>query len=354
MSDRIRTILESHAVEASAPCRIDMGGTLDISSFYYPLRHLAPCTFNIALDMRTTVRLLPHEPGRIQVSSKGFESAEFPLDRAPFRHPLGLIFAIATYFRAGGVHIEIESQSPPRSALGGSSVAAVALVGAFSSVLDKIGEGRHLYRREIAMFAHVIEESVAGVPCGLQDQLAAVYGGVNAWHWYGKVKESVFEKQPVVKKNQYPDLEARLLLAFCGKPHVSRDINSKWVDQFLSGNHYDEWRGIIERTHDFIRALEAGEYSRAGEAMRAELAIRRQLTPEVLTPITRKLAEAAEAQGCGARFTGAGGGGCMWALGEPSDIQALKPAWEAVLSQAEGAGLLDLHIDDKGLSLPIL
>jgi len=48
--------LESEPIEASAPCRIDMGGTLDIATFSYPLRHLAPATFNIALDLRTRVR----------------------------------------------------------------------------------------------------------------------------------------------------------------------------------------------------------------------------------------------------------------------------------------------------------
>ena len=52
--------------------------------------------------------------------------------RRRFEHPMGLMFAIAAYFRAGGIHIQIESASPPRSALGGSSAAAVALVAALA------------------------------------------------------------------------------------------------------------------------------------------------------------------------------------------------------------------------------
>ena len=60
--------------------------------------------------------------------------ADFPADRAPFRHPLGLMFATAAFFNAQGVHIRLRSDSPPRSALGGSSVAAVALVRAFMEV----------------------------------------------------------------------------------------------------------------------------------------------------------------------------------------------------------------------------
>ncbi len=115
----LRSILEAQQVEASAPCRIDMGGTLDISTFDYPLRHLSPCTVNLAIGLRTRVHLLPYDNGMVKVSSKGFESAEYPLDNVPFDHPLGLMFAVASYFRAEGVQIDIESSSPPRGALGG-------------------------------------------------------------------------------------------------------------------------------------------------------------------------------------------------------------------------------------------
>ena len=137
--ESIRSILEQEPVEASAPCRIDMGGTLDLSTFYLPLHHRGPCTFNVALDMRTRVRILPFDEGRLKVSSLGFEPLVVNCDEAPFDHPLGLMLAVATYFQADGVHIDIHSSSPPRSALGGSSVAAVALIWAFYKTLAKIG-----------------------------------------------------------------------------------------------------------------------------------------------------------------------------------------------------------------------
>jgi D-glycero-alpha-D-manno-heptose-7-phosphate kinase len=159
-----------------------MGGTLDLATFYLPLRHWQPCTFNIAVNHRTTVTLLPFRKGRIKVSSRGFKSAEFDIATAPFLHPLGLMFAVSAYFDAAGVHVRIDSSSPPRSALGGSSAAAVALVAAFLAARDAL-ELTAPVRRRIALLAHAIEESVAGVPCGRQDQLAAAFGGVNAWHW---------------------------------------------------------------------------------------------------------------------------------------------------------------------------
>ena len=112
INGNITEILESGPIEASAPCRIDMGGTLDISTFYLPLRRLLPCTLNMAIDMRTRVRLMPYLKGMVKISSRGFKSARFEIDRMPFDHPLGLMFAVAAYYSADGVHIKIESESP--------------------------------------------------------------------------------------------------------------------------------------------------------------------------------------------------------------------------------------------------
>ena len=49
------------------------------------------------------------------------------------------------------------------------------------------------------------------------------------------------------------------------------------------------------------------------------------------------------------RVTGAGGGGCIWAIGEIEDIDKLKGIWERVLSAKNEACLLDVKIDSKGL-----
>lgn len=125
MTSVLKKILEKGPVTASAPCRIDMGGSLDLSTFYLPLRHYAPCTVNMALNMRTRVRISPHPHGNVKISSKGFKGAEYPLLQAPMRHPLGLLFAVAAYFGQSGIHITVESASPPRSGLGGSSAAAL-------------------------------------------------------------------------------------------------------------------------------------------------------------------------------------------------------------------------------------
>jgi D-glycero-alpha-D-manno-heptose-7-phosphate kinase len=289
--------------------------------------------------------LLPYAEGKIRITSQGFKSAEYPLDSAPFSHPLGLMFAVAAYFEQEGIHIAIDSASPPKSGMGGSSSAAVALVAAFLKTLDKKSHSK----KNIALLAHAIEGSVAGVPCGIQDQLAAVYGGIHAWYWRDGNREPFFQKKALLGKRAHRDFEKSLLMAYCGKPHESKRINQKWIDQFLAGINRPHWKEIISYTKRFSDAIVAGDLNRAIVSMNKETAIRQKMTPEVLDPVGEILVKRAIQSKCGARFTGAGGGGCVWALGYPENIDRLKNRWRAVFDQHPSAHLLDAGIDSKGL-----
>jgi D-glycero-alpha-D-manno-heptose-7-phosphate kinase len=344
-----RRLAAAEPVAVSAPCRIDMGGTLDIRTFSYLLQPLGPLTLNIALDLRTTAVIAPHARGRIRVSSRGFRPAEFPSGRVPFDHPMGLIFAVAAFFQADGLHIAIRSDSPPRSALGGSSTAAVALVGAFRELGRRAGLRPLPGRAAAALIAHGIEEAVAGVPCGCQDQLAAVFGGANAWHWLAPPRRGAFRREPLWPRRRLGELAPHLLVAYAGVPHVSSDVNARWIRQFAAGRNREAWAEIVDCTRRFAAALRARDFGCAAAAMNRETAIRRRMTPEVLDPLGVRLAAAARALGCGARFTGAGAGGCLWAIGEREAVARLKPRWEAILSARRGARLLEAAPARQGL-----
>jgi D-glycero-alpha-D-manno-heptose-7-phosphate kinase len=344
----IQALLNNHPIQTSAPCRIDFGGTLDISSFHYPLRHLAPSTVNIALDRRTTVRLQPMGGDRIRISSTGVADAQFAPSAAPYDHALGLMFAVADYFGARGVHVQIDSTSPPKSGLGGSSVAAVALIAAFSKVLGCMGEPE-LGRDRMVLLAYNIEQAVSGASCGIQDQLAAAFGGVNAWQWPANPGLLPFSASSLIKGKALRRLDRHLLVAYLGVTHVSTDVNNTWIRQFIGGQERQNWHAIIRLTNDFAAAITAWDMSAAAEAMNQETAIRKAMTPQVLDDMGDRLAALAVGAGCGARFTGAGGGGCLWAIGEADAVAALKPIWEKVLVERPTAGLLDCRVDAKGV-----
>jgi D-glycero-alpha-D-manno-heptose-7-phosphate kinase len=67
----------------------------------------------------------------------------------------------------------------------------------------------------------------------------------------------------------------------------------------------------------------------------------------VTTPEIDAMLAAARAAGAhGGKVCGAGGGGCLFAIGEPSDVAAIRRA----LADA-GAMVLDFHIERDGLRI---
>ncbi len=339
------TILEKTQIHTSVPCRVDFGGTLDISTFYLAMPHLKPATFNIALDLRTHVRLTPWDSGRIKISSKGFDTIERSRADHNLENPMGLMFAVARYFNAHGVHIEINSTSPPRSSLGGSSSAATAIIAGFYAAMEKHPSPEH-----IVWLAHYLEASVACVPCGIQDQTAAAYGGVNLWEWGFGENGPKFIRHEVCSANAIRnELNDHLLVAYCGIPHESKDVNGKWVKTFKNGSAVATFERISGLTQDFAAAMADGQYRQAGVLMNKEMKLRQGLTPEVLDTTGKKLFDSALQFDCGARFAGAGGGGCLWAVGQKEDINALAKDWQRILDDIPGAGILDTKVDPEGI-----
>jgi len=344
----LTNLLKKDEIKVSVPCRVDLGGTLDISTFYLPLNFLSPSSFNIAIDMRTHVTLSAFKKGHVKISSKGFETAQFLSFEAPFDHPMGLMFAIADYFHIDGVHIHIESSSPPRSALGGSSAAAVAIVAAFLVAVD--GK-KNVDAEKAAWIAHNIESSVAGVPCGMQDQLAAAFGGVNQWFWKLHRGRPAFIRKPILKSNDIKVLNKRMLVAYCGIPHVSSQVNKKWVNQFICGENRANFGKIVKLTDQFAKALQDHKFSLAGKYMNEETLIRLEMTREVLDTIGKKLFEKALQLNVGARFTGAGGGGCVWAIGDKENIKDVRKDFMKILETQKEAQVLDTAVDFTGIKV---
>lgn len=346
----VKDLLMRNPVVASAPCRVDAGGTWDIKALALPYERETPVTVNVALDLRTRVRLLPYQERRVRVSSRGFhpEGEARDVDALPFDPPLGLFFAAVSRFGFHGLEIRIESKAPVRSALGGSSTALTALLRALSSLGERLGN-RPLPPRELLALGYQLEDGLSGGFCGMQDQAAAVYGGANLWQWrYGRVG-SPMVREPLLDPRGCKELGRRMILAHSGVGHDSGRINRGWVASFLSGRNRKGWKAANRATHRFARRLKAHDWSGAAEALREEMAVRRDITPDALVPETRSLVEAAEAEGCGARFAGAGGGGAVWAMGSLERIHGLRSRWEEVLAGMEGGRLLHGRVDPRGV-----
>jgi D-glycero-alpha-D-manno-heptose-7-phosphate kinase len=188
-----------------------------------------------------------------------------------------------------------------------------------------------------------------GVPCGRQEHLAAACGGVHAWTWSADPAKPPFVRESLAAGKALDQLNDCLLVAYLGVSHVSKDVNGTWMRQFTSGANREDWKEIILLSRDFAAAIQNLDLPAAVDAMNRETAIRKAMTPNVLDDLGDELAAAAIAGGCGARFTGAGGGGCLWAIGRPDDVASLKPKWKKLLARRPNAGILDCRIDRCGV-----
>ena len=347
--DSVRELLTRKPITVSAPCRVDAGGTWDIKSLALPLERKTPVTVNIALTLRTTVTLCPWEDGQVRISSKGFSHAETAhRDRLPFDSPFGLFFAAVSYFGFHGLQIKIDSRSPVKSALGGSSTALVALLGALVE-LSKIRAEKRLSKKEILHLAYHLEDGISGGNCGIQDQAAAVYGGVHLWKWhFGRAHEPL-TRIPLMDEAGQQALSKHILVAYSGKSHVAAHTNRKWVNDFLSGKTRSGWIKANASIRSFAEAIRLKDWTQAAFFLREEMALRKEMTPEALDHVTEKMVAAAENAGCGGRFAGAGAGGSVWALGKEESIHVLKRKWQEMLAPIKDAQILDTGVDATGV-----
>jgi D-glycero-alpha-D-manno-heptose-7-phosphate kinase len=347
----IKELLEKNSITTSAPCRIDSGGTWDIKALSLPLEGVVPITVNLAINLRTYVTLLPYKSGWVRISSDNFDTQEaYPLDKAPFNSQFGLFFAIASFFRFHGVEIKIRSTSPVNAGLGGSSTAAVAVVKALSEVKKLLSENG-MQKENILHLAYHLEDAVNGGMCGVQDQGAAVFGGVNKWSWnYSKV-EQLFTRESLLDENGQKEVSKRILVAYSGKRHLSARINRLWVEKFLQGETRSGWIEVNKIVNRFALHIKKRRWNKAAQDLIEEAAIRKTLTPEAFTTIITRLIEESKKSGCGARFTGAGGGGTVWALGEIDAIARLREIWTHTLKDTKTGGILECNVDPVGVNV---
>ena len=349
----VRELLTRSPVTVSAPCRVDTGGTWDIKALALPLEWQTPATVNMALTLRTTVTLHPYKEGRVKIFSRGFSHTEEAFaDRLPFDSPFGLFFAAVSYFGFHGLEVEIDSQSPIKSALGGSSTALVALLGALGEMGREVGllrDNRVRSRKEILHLAYHLEDGISGGNCGIQDQAAAVYGGVHLWKWHFGHPAEPLTRTPLLDQKGREVLSNHILVAYSGKSHVAAHTNRKWVNDFLSGKTRSGWIKANGAVHSFAQAIQAGDWNQAALFLREEMTLRREITPEALDDVTEKMVTAAENAGCGGRFAGAGAGGSVWALGSKANITALRQKWLKLLTPIKDAQILNAGIDSEGI-----
>ncbi len=330
-------------VESTTPTRIDLaGGTLDLYPLYLFLE--GGVTNNVAISWYSRVRIETRRDSEIHLRSVDLntELVAPSVDELPVDKGLSLVARIVKFYApVTGINVITNNTAPIGSGIGASSALLIALSGA----LDRLNGSR----MDPALFVDYganLEAQVIAIPTGKQDYLAALYGGVNSFHFSvkGWNREAL-----VTDEEKLRTLEDRIVLSFTGEPHFSGTNNWNMMKNFMENapGVRDSLTEIGETAYQMRQALLAFDIEWVGDLLDKEWQCRKRLAEGVTNPQIERMVEAAkEAGGLASKIMGAGGGGCMITIVGEGRRQAV----EAALRHT-GASIMPFQIDRRGLTV---
>jgi D-glycero-alpha-D-manno-heptose-7-phosphate kinase len=292
-------------VNVTAPIRIcDLGGWTDT----WFAEHGKVLNIGVEPGVEVQVKVYPVSslPGQVVLDVKNYDDRyAFDLDALPNSHPL-LEVVVDEIGLPDNVSVEISifSEVPAGSSTGTSASSAVALIAA----LEALSPGRLTYK-EIANTAHRVETERLGIQSGVQDQVCAVYGGINFIEIspYPDAKVTHLE----VPNNTWRELERRLMLVTLGNSHVSSTLHdlviARLTQEGSDAPQLDRLRRIAEKGRN---ALLESDFSGLGRAMTENTEAQRQLHPGLVCANAETAIRVAASSGAwGWKVNGAGGDG---------------------------------------------
>lgn len=211
----------------------------------------------------------------------------------------------------GGKPIPLElstfCDAPAGSGLGSSSTLVVAMIRAFTELLNLPMDDYAM-----ALLAHRIERVDCGLQGGRQDQYSATFGGFNFMEFYADERAVI---NPLRIKNWILcELEASLVLFFTGVSRESANIIADQSNNVKAGSEValEAMHGIKQEAVEMKECLLRGDFAGVVESMRHGWENKKRSAKKVSNALIDEIYEAAISAGALAgKVSGAGGGGFM-------------------------------------------
>ncbi|MFA4645956.1 mevalonate kinase [Pyrococcus kukulkanii] len=269
-----------------------------------------------AINLRTYVEAELRRDDRIRIEAHDIKvpglTVSFSENEIYFESDYGKAAEVLSYVRqaielameeAGvrkGINVSITSQIPVGAGLGSSAAVAVATIGAVSKLL-----GLELTREEVARLGHKVELLVQGASSGIDPTVSAMGGFL--YYEKGNFKHLPFMELPIVVGYTGSSGSTKELVAMVRRRYESMP---ELIVPILNA-----MGKLVEKARDIIISEldEEEKFAKLGELMNINHGLL-----DALGVSTKKLSElvyaARTAGALGAKITGAGGGGCMYAL----------------------------------------
>jgi len=303
-------------IMARAPVRnADLGGWRDTRLFS------SGKVLNMAIRLYTYASLVPISEDGIHIESHDIGDSEYiqSIRDLEYAGTLGLLkAAIGSAGVTGGFKLIVRSEAPPASGLGSSAALAVAALGALYR-----HQGRPMLPHQIAANAQRLETEFLKLECGVQDQLAAAFGGIN----FIEVNYPDARVTPVpVSDAMLCDLETSMLVVYTGKSHFSSATHKTVIANFERKDPkvLRAFDGLDTTAEMGVEALMRENIRAYAEALSRNWEYQKQLDASITTPQVDELERRArKLGGIGFKLNGAGAGGTAVMICERNTQKAI-------------------------------
>jgi D-glycero-alpha-D-manno-heptose-7-phosphate kinase len=315
--------MDARTIHATAPLRISfVGGGTDFPH-YFKLHGGA--VLSATIDHAAHVSLTPRRDRHVRIRSLDLgHLVEYHLEEGPVYDGVMDLpkAAIERFGVETGMDVDIASDAPPGSGLGGSSALVTACVGALAMLT-----GRSMSPDEVAGLSYVIEREDLGIAGGWQDQYAAAFGGFNLLEF---TAHGVTVAPLPVSESVIGALHAHLLLCYTGKVRTDLGLIDTQIRLYREGREETivGMKQLHEMAYEMRDAVVAGDVEALGGLLREAFESKKRMNPHIAdgTPIERLLDLAREAGATGGKICGAGGGGYLLLACRPEHQPAVRDA----------------------------
>lgn len=305
-------------VRATAPLRISfVGGGTDFPHWY---ESNGGAVLSATIDHHAHVTIQPREDRQVRIRSLDLgHLVEYHLEEGPVYDGVMDLpkAAIARVGAPSGIDVDIRSDAPPGSGLGGSSALVTAVVGGLAAL-----SGTSLTPRGLAELSYAIERDDLGIAGGWQDQYAAAFGGFNLIEFgpSGASLSPVRASEDTIRR-----LKENLMLCYTGQVRTDLGLIETQIRMFQEGREetIQGMKQLQAMAYEMRDSLESGDVRALGEMLNDAYESKRRMNPHIAddTPIESLFAAARAAGAVGGKICGAGGGGYLLVYCEP-DAQA--------------------------------
>ena len=236
------------------------------------------------------------------------------------------------------IRLTYEADLPARSGLGTSSSFAVGMLNAFYAL-----KGKYVDKRKLADEAIHLERELCREKGGVQDQIAASFGGMNRINFNA---DGYTVNPIIISPDRKSTLNQNLMLFFTGFSRFSSDIQTA-AEKNL-GSKQAQLLEILSLVDEAEKILTSNtELVEFGRLLDYTWRLKREITDKVSTDSIDAIYSKAIAAGAtGGKLLGAGGGGFLLFYVEPDRQEAVRKELEDLLYVPftfENAGTRVIH-----------